>query len=216
MGGVGKTTLARLLYNDTKVQAHFQLHVWICVSDDFDIFKISKTMFQAVSGQKKEFEDLNQLQKGESTEIRDLNQHQKGESTEVRDLTQLQKALTEQFKDKRFLLVLDDVWTENYDHWEKLVRPLYSGAPGSRVIMTTRKNELLKMLGFDHLDLLESLSSGDALSLFAMHALGVDSFDSYPTLREKGEAIVKKCGTLPLALKAIGRLLRKKNTRKMG
>ncbi|MFS7925300.1 putative virus X resistance protein-like, coiled-coil [Helianthus anomalus] len=214
MGGVGKTTLARLLYNDTKVQGHFQLHVWICVSDDFDIFKISKTMFQAVSGQKKEFEDLTQLQKGESTEIRDLNQLQKGESIEVRDLTQLQKALTEQFKDKRFLLVLDDVWTENYDHWEKLVRPLYSGAPGSRVIMTTRKNELLKMLGFDHLDLLESLSSEDALSLFAMHALGVDSFDSYPALREKGEAIVKKCGTLPLALKAIGRLLRKKTPEK--
>ncbi|XP_022002932.1 putative disease resistance RPP13-like protein 1 [Helianthus annuus] len=186
MGGVGKTTLARLLYNDTKVQGHFQLHVWICISDDFDIFKISKTLFQAVSGQKKEFEDLNQLQ----------------------------QALTEQFKDKRFLLVLDDVWTENYDHWEKLVRPLYSGAPGSRVIMTTRKIELLKMLGFDDLDLVESLSSEDALSLFAMHALGVDSFDSYPTLREKGEAIVKKCGTLPLALKAIGRLLRKKTPEK--
>ncbi|KAM0061949.1 putative virus X resistance protein-like, coiled-coil [Helianthus debilis subsp. tardiflorus] len=185
MGGVGKTTLARLLYNDTKVQGHFQLLVWICVSDDFDVFKISKTMFQAVSG-KKEFEDL----------------------------TQLQKALTEQFKDKRFLLVLDDVWTENYDHWEKLVRPLYSGAPGSTVIMTTRKIELLKMLGFDHLDLVESLSSEDALSLFAMPALGVDSFDSYPTLREKGEAIVKKCGTLPLALKAIGRLLRKKTPEK--
>ncbi|MFS7925299.1 putative P-loop containing nucleoside triphosphate hydrolase, leucine-rich repeat domain superfamily [Helianthus anomalus] len=78
--------------------------------------------------------------------------------------------------------------------------------------MTTRKKELLRILGFDHLDLLESLSPEDALSLFAFHALGVDSFDSYPTLREKGEAIVKKCGTLPLALKAIGRLLRTKTT----
>ncbi|KAF5776028.1 putative virus X resistance protein-like, coiled-coil [Helianthus annuus] len=184
MGGVGKTTLARMLYNDTQVKDHFQLKAWVCVSDDFDVFKISKTIFQDVSKENKEFENLNQLQ----------------------------VALTEQLKDKRFLLVLDDVWTENYDHWENLARPLKSGAPGSRVIMTTRKKELLKTLGFGHLDLLESLSSEDALSLFALHALGVDTFDPYPNLREKGEAIVKKCGTLPLALKSIGRLLRTKTT----
>ncbi|KAJ0483813.1 putative virus X resistance protein-like, coiled-coil [Helianthus annuus] len=184
IGGVGKTTLARMLYNDTQVKDHFQLNAWVCVSDDFDVFKISKTIFQDVSKENKEFENLNQLQ----------------------------VALTEQLKDKRFLLVLDDVWTDNYDHWEKLARPLKSGAPGSRVIMTTRKKELLKTLGFGHLDLLESLSSEDALSLFALHALGVDTFDPYPNLREKGEAIVKKCGTLPLALKAVGRLLRTKTT----
>ncbi|MFS7989924.1 putative virus X resistance protein-like, coiled-coil [Helianthus anomalus] len=184
MGGVGKTTLARILYNDTHVKDHFQIKAWVCVSVDFDVFKISKTIFQDVSKENKEFENLNQLQ----------------------------VALIEQLKDKRFLLVLDDVWTENYDHWEKLVRPLNSGAPGSRVIMTTRKKELLKTLGFGHLNLLESLSSEDALSLFALHALGVDTFDPYPNLREKGEAIVKKCGTLPLALKAIGRLLRTNTT----
>ncbi|KAJ0860914.1 putative virus X resistance protein-like, coiled-coil [Helianthus annuus] len=184
MGGVGKTTLARLLYNDPQVKNHFQLKAWVCVSDEFDVFKISQTIFQDVNREKTEFKDLNQLQ----------------------------KALTEQFKDKRFLLVLDDVWTENYDHWEKLVLPFHSGAPGSRVIMTTRKKELLERLGFGHLDLVESLSPEDALSLFAFHALGVDSFEKYPTLREKGEAIVKKCGTLPLALKAIGRLLRTKTT----
>ncbi|MFS7925212.1 putative virus X resistance protein-like, coiled-coil [Helianthus anomalus] len=184
MGGVGKTTLARLLYNDPEVKDHFQLKAWVCVSDDFDVFKISQTIFQDVNVEKTEFKDLNQLQ----------------------------KALTEQFKGKRFLLVLDDVWTENYENWEKLVLPFHSGAPGSKIIMTTRKKELLRILGFDHLDLLESLSPEDALSLFAFHALGVDSFDSYPTLREKGEAIVKKCGTLPLALKAIGRLLRTKTT----
>ncbi|MFS7925295.1 putative virus X resistance protein-like, coiled-coil [Helianthus anomalus] len=184
MGGVGKTTLARILYNDTEVKDHFQLKAWVCISDNFDVFKISKTIFQDVSKENKEFENLNQLQ----------------------------VALTEQLKDKRFLLVLDDVWTENYDHWENLARPLNSGAPGSRVIMTTRKKELLKTLGFGHLELLESLSSEDALSLFALHALGVDTFDPYPNLREKGEAIVKKCGTLPLALKAIGRLLRTKTT----
>ncbi|KAJ0717456.1 putative virus X resistance protein-like, coiled-coil [Helianthus annuus] len=184
MGGVGKTTLARLLYNDTKVQGHFQLKGWVCVSDDFDILKISNSIFQSMTRENKKYDDLEQVQ----------------------------NALREQLKGKRFLVVLDDVWTESYDLWENLVRPLNSGAPGSRVIMTTRKDKLLKTIGFNHLDLLKSLSSEDALSLFALHALGVDTFDPYPNLREKGEAIVKKCGTLPLALKAIGRLLRTKTT----
>ncbi|KAJ0717403.1 putative P-loop containing nucleoside triphosphate hydrolase, leucine-rich repeat domain superfamily [Helianthus annuus] len=182
MGGVGKTTLARFLYNDAQVKGRFELHAWVCVSDDFDISKITKTIFQAVSNENKEFADLNQLQ----------------------------VALKENLKEKRFLLVLDDVWSENFNDWENLVLPFHSGAPGSKVIMTSRKEQLLKMLGFDNLDHLETLSSEDALSLFALHALGVDNFDSHPTLRPKGERIVEKCGRLPLALKAIGRLLRAK------
>uniref|UniRef100_A0A251SYE3 Putative NB-ARC n=1 Tax=Helianthus annuus TaxID=4232 RepID=A0A251SYE3_HELAN len=185
MGGVGKTTLARLLYNDTKVHDHFEPKAWVCVSDDFDIFKITDAILQDVTKENKKFKDLNQLQ----------------------------KALTEQLKDKRFLLVVDDVWSENYGDWENLVRPFLSCAPGSRIIMTTRKNQLLKQIGLHNVDRLESLSNEDALRLFAIHALGVDNFDSHTTLKPQGEGIVKKCGCLPLALKAIGRLLRTKTDR---
>uniref|UniRef100_A0A251UWG5 Putative NB-ARC n=1 Tax=Helianthus annuus TaxID=4232 RepID=A0A251UWG5_HELAN len=182
LGGVGKTTLARILYNDKRVKDHFELMAWVCVSDEFDVFKISETIFECVATENKQFKDVNQLQ----------------------------IALREQFKDKRFLLVLDDVWNQNYDDWEKLVRPFHSGAAGSRVIMTTRQQDLLKKIGFNHVDNLESLSHEDALSLLALHALDVDNFDSHETLKPQAEGIVKKCGGLPLALKAIGRLLRTK------
>ncbi|KAJ0673189.1 putative P-loop containing nucleoside triphosphate hydrolase, leucine-rich repeat domain superfamily [Helianthus annuus] len=74
--------------------------------------------------------------------------------------------------------------------------------------MTTRKERLLKKLGFNNLDCLESLSHEDALCLLALHAFGVDNFDLHKTLKPQGEGIVKKCARLPLALKAIGRLLR--------
>ncbi|KAJ0829160.1 putative P-loop containing nucleoside triphosphate hydrolase, leucine-rich repeat domain superfamily [Helianthus annuus] len=155
---------------------------WVCVSDEFDIFKISETIYQSVAKENKQFKDINQLQ----------------------------VALKEKLEGKRFLLVLDDVWNEKYEEWENLMRPFHSGATGSRVIMTTRKQQLLKKIGFHHLDHLDRLSHEDALSLLALHALDVDSFDSHATLKPQADGIVKKCGGLPLALKAIGRLMRAK------
>ncbi|KAD4178079.1 hypothetical protein E3N88_26670 [Mikania micrantha] len=73
---------------------------------------------------------------------------------------------------------------------EKLLhKPLSSGAIGSKIILTTRKDSLLKSLGFDQLDHLNSLSHDYALSLFAQNALGVDNFVSHPTLRLQAERL---------------------------
>ncbi|KAI3693304.1 hypothetical protein L6452_33138 [Arctium lappa] len=182
MGGVGKTTLARLLYNDTKVQDHFEIRAWVCVSGEFDILKIGKSIFEYVTGENKDFADINLLQ----------------------------EALKEQLMRKQFILVLDDVWSESDEDWDTLVRPFHAGAPGSKIIITTRKEQLLKKLGYDDLYHLQSLSFHEALSLFSQHALGVNNFDSHPNLRPYGEGIVRKCNGLPLALKALGRLLRTK------
>ncbi|KAJ0779490.1 putative P-loop containing nucleoside triphosphate hydrolase, leucine-rich repeat domain superfamily [Helianthus annuus] len=163
MGGVGKTTLDRLLYDDKKVKNHFELNAWVCVSYEFDSFNASKVIFQSVTG---------------------------GEI---------------------FLLVLDDTWIENYEDWVTLVGPLHACALGSKIIITTRKEQLLKKLGYGHLNhRLQTLSPDDALSLLALHALGVKNFDSHLSLQKHGEGIVKKCDGLLLALIALGRLLRKK------
>ncbi|MFS7926241.1 putative P-loop containing nucleoside triphosphate hydrolase, leucine-rich repeat domain superfamily [Helianthus anomalus] len=184
MGGVGKTTLAGLLYNDVQVEDHFELKVWICISDEFDIFVRSKEIFVAFGGEVKE---------------------------EHNNFDKLQEALRDHLTRKRFLLVLDDVWSESREDWETLVRPFYTCSPGSKVIVTTRKDVLLKKLGYNSLyKHLESLSDDDALSLFALHALGVRNFDSHLSLKPHGEGIVKKCKKLPLALIAIGTSLRTK------
>ncbi|KAJ0716530.1 putative P-loop containing nucleoside triphosphate hydrolase [Helianthus annuus] len=184
MGGVGKTTLAGLLYNDVQVEDHFQLKVWICISDEFDIFVRSKEIFVAFGGEVKE---------------------------EHKNFDKLQEALRDHLTGKRFLLVLDDVWSESREDWETLVRPFYTCSPGSKVIITTRKDILLKKLGYNSLyKHLESLSDDDALSLFALHALGVRNFDSHLSLKPHGEGIVGKCKKLPLALIALGTSLRTK------
>ncbi|MFS7926027.1 putative P-loop containing nucleoside triphosphate hydrolase, leucine-rich repeat domain superfamily [Helianthus anomalus] len=183
MGGLGKTTLAKLLYDDAEVKKHFELKAWVSVSDQFDIFNISKVILQSVQGEDKELTDQNLLQ----------------------------VALKNQLKEKRFLIVLDDVWSESYDDWQTLVSPFKECAPGSKIIMTTRKVQLLTKLGCVHLHHVQTLSHDDAVSLFAQHALGADNFDSHPFLKQYGEGIVEKCDGLPLALTVLGRSLRTKN-----
>ncbi|KAJ0860213.1 putative virus X resistance protein-like, coiled-coil [Helianthus annuus] len=184
MGGVGKTTLARLLYNEEQVKNHFEVKAWVCVSDEFDSFRISNEMFQSLASEVKK---------------------------EISNFNELQEALRDHLTGKRFLLVLDDVWSERREDWETLVRPFYTCAPGSKIIVTTRKGNLLKNIGYNPLNKqLESLSYDDALSLFAVHALGVRNFDSHVSLKPHGEGIVKKCNGLPLALIALGTSLRRK------
>ncbi|KAG6679365.1 hypothetical protein I3842_14G127100 [Carya illinoinensis] len=112
MGGLGKTTLAQLLYNDESVKEHFDLKAWACVSDDFDVFKVTKAILEGV---------------GSSA------------NGDGMTLNWLQSKLKESLTGKKFLLVLDDVWNDNYMKWEALSNPFRFGAQGSRVLVTTRE-----------------------------------------------------------------------------
>ncbi|KAJ9544146.1 hypothetical protein OSB04_023853 [Centaurea solstitialis] len=182
LGGIGKTTLAQALYNDKDVEDHFQLRAWVCVSNEFDVFTISKAIFQAIGGGDQSFANLNLLQ----------------------------VALKERLLKKKFLLVLDDVWNENYNDWELLQRPFIEGAPGSRVVVTTRKTTVTSAMDSLQPYLLEVLSDEAALSLFAQHALGEQNFDKHSKFRPHGEGIIKKCNGLPLALRTLGRVFKGK------
>ena len=50
MGGIGKTALAQLLYNDERVKSYFDMKAWVCVSEEFNLFKITKTILEAING----------------------------------------------------------------------------------------------------------------------------------------------------------------------
>nr|XP_017183805.2 putative disease resistance protein RGA3 [Malus domestica] len=186
MGGMGKTTLAQLAFNDENVKACFDIKIWVCVSDPFDEIKTAKAIISGAKGVSPN-------------------------STTLQDLFQ---CMSESIKGKKFLLVLDDVWTEDQRKWEKLKLPLIqSGARGSRILVTTRKQEVAVMMGATtHMIHLERLSEQNCLSIFNCMAFFNRENDS--VLRAIGEEIAKKCKGLPLAAKILGSLMRYKQTRK--
>ncbi|CBI23876.3 unnamed protein product, partial [Vitis vinifera] len=180
MGGIGKTTLAQVVYNDRKVVECFALKAWVCVSDEFDLVRITKTIVKAIdSGTSKNSSDDN-------------------------DLNLLQLKLKERLSGKKFFLVLDDVWNENYNNWDRLQTPFTVGLPGSKIIVTTRSDKVASVMRSVRIHHLGQLSFDDCWSLFAKHAFENGDSSLHPELQEIGKEIVKKCEGLPLAAKTLG------------
>ncbi|XP_034199609.1 putative disease resistance protein RGA3 [Prunus dulcis] len=188
MGGIGKTTLAQLAYNDEKVQAHFDNKIWVCVSDPFDEIKISKAIIDGLK---------------------------KGNSPASNELQILVQFIHESVKGKKVFLVLDDVWNQDYRKWEQLKLPLQNGAVGSRILVTTRKEEVARMVGAstDMINL-KVLREENCWVLFYHIALADREKNESKGLEFIGKEIVKKCKGLPLAAKALGGLMGYKETRK--
>jgi len=179
MGGIGKTTLAQLVYNDDRLKEHFEHKAWVCVSDPFNVLMVMRTIIKAITRSPCDIEELDQLQ------------------NEIKD----------RLTGKKFLVVLDDVWDKNYAKWEVLRNALKFGAQGSKVIVTTRDHEVARIMhGEDYR--ITQLSEKDCWSLFAKYAFPNGNFNAYPQLEEIGSQIVEKCKGLPLAITAIGALLR--------
>ncbi|KAJ9175629.1 hypothetical protein P3X46_014168 [Hevea brasiliensis] len=181
MGGVGKTTLAQLVYNDIRVQ-DFEVKAWVCVSDELDVFKVTKDVLMEVTSL----------------------------TCENKTLNQLQLELKERLKGKRFLLVLDDVWSVKYTDWEILQKPFMSGAQGNRIVITTRIDHVASTMQTVPALHLKGLTDKDCWSLFAKLVFDDGNSSTHPDLEVIGREIVSKCKGLPLAAKALGGLLRSK------
>ncbi|GER42636.1 disease resistance protein RPS2 [Striga asiatica] len=183
-GGIGKTTLAQIVYNDMTVKDSFHVRAWVSVTEKFDLISITKTIYDSVTGS----------------------------NSESHDLDKLQVSLKDELAKSRFLIVLDDVWNEDYGMWDKLYCPFQFGLPGSRIIVTTRIASVASMVGSPrtayHMKL---LTDENCLSLLAQHAR--TSFDEVLELRDVGLGLAKKCKGLPLAAKTLGGLLRSKETK---
>ncbi|PRQ57248.1 putative P-loop containing nucleoside triphosphate hydrolase, leucine-rich repeat domain, L [Rosa chinensis] len=179
MGGIGKTTLAQFLYNDDRVEQHFDKKAWASVSEKFDVLQISKKIYESLTLK----------------------------ACDVQYLDPLQSILKAELKGKKVFFVFDDVWNKSYTEWEKLRRPFQFGAPGSKIIVTTRNQDVARMVCTLQAHCLRPLSAEDSWSLFEKHAIKNTGVGPHSHLEEIGRQIVQKCNGLPLAIKSLGGLL---------
>ncbi|XP_049362304.1 putative disease resistance protein RGA1 [Solanum verrucosum] len=179
LGGLGKTTLAQMVFHDPRVTDHFHPKIWICVSEDFDEKRLIKAIVESIEG----------------TSLSDM------------DLDPLQKKLQKLLNGKRYLLVLDDVWNEDRHKWDNLKAVLKVGAQGASVLVTTRLERVGSIMGTLQPYKLSNLSQEDCCSLFMQRAFGQQE-EMNPNLVAIGKEIVKKSGGVPLAAKTLGGLLR--------
>ncbi|XP_078153651.1 putative disease resistance protein RGA3 [Carex rostrata] len=178
-GGVGKTTIAQLVYKDESVSQCFDLNGWICVSEEFDVRRLIKGTIESFSKT----------------------------NCGLSELSQLQEELAKIVKGKTILLVLDDVWNENHNLWESFRVP-FKEARMVRILVTTRNKQVAKVMQTTTCFNPSNLSEYSCWQLFEHYAFSGTS-DTMPIdLVDMGREITRKCGGLPLAVKSIASLLR--------
>ncbi|WVZ07584.1 hypothetical protein V8G54_020930 [Vigna mungo] len=186
IGGLGKTTLAKFVFNDNRIQECFPLKMWVCVSDDFDIKQLIIKIINSANDE-------------------DVSPHQ--QNLNMLDLEELQKQLKRKLSGQKFLLVLDDVWNEDRVKWVELRNLIQVSGAGSKVVLTTRSHSIASMMGTVPSHILEGLSEQDSLSLLVKWAFKEGEEEKHPHLVNIGREIVKKCRGVPLAVRTLGSLL---------
>ncbi|XP_021822820.1 putative disease resistance protein RGA3 [Prunus avium] len=178
-GGLGKTALGKLVFNDKEVQDHFDLKMWICVSNKFELNVLTEKIIQSATNE----------------EPKNLR------------MDQLQRNLMGKIDGKKYLLMLDDVWNEDREKWLSLKDLLMGGARGSKILITTRSKKVAKITDTTKPYNLGGLSDAESWNLFKKMAFQDGKEPTSSTIKAIGEEIARKCKGVPLAIRTIGSML---------
>ncbi|XP_047953599.1 putative disease resistance protein RGA1 [Salvia hispanica] len=186
VGGLGKTTLARLVFNDPQVEEHFDIRIWVCVSDNFEVKTLVKAMIESATGS--------------------------GKASDLQHLDATERRLWELLNKKRYLIVMDDVWNNHQHKWFELRDILSCGSTGSSVVVTTHQKKVADIMTTLQIHCLEGLSDEHCWALLQQRAFGPG--EEVPLQLEIiGKQTVKKCAGVPLAATTLGGILRFKRSK---
>uniref|UniRef100_A0A0E0J4J0 Uncharacterized protein n=1 Tax=Oryza nivara TaxID=4536 RepID=A0A0E0J4J0_ORYNI len=176
-GGLGKTTLANQVYK--KLGQQFDCQAFVSVSQKPDVKKIFRKILSQI----------------------------KNSDEELREEDWLINELGIFLENKRYLIVIDDIWSTQA--WKIIKCALPESTCGSRILLTTRNGNVAKSCCYPHHDTLyqiRPLNEADSKGLFFRRIFG--SEDQCPVhLKEVSVDIINKCGGLPLAIITIASLL---------
>ncbi|CAL4984856.1 unnamed protein product [Urochloa decumbens] len=181
LGGIGKTTFARLIYSDPKFKHYSQ--VWVHVSQRFDLNKIRESI-------------ISQLSSEESL----TNERQ-----------MIHGCLPELLSHKKILIVLDNLWEDNQFQLEELKDMLYHEDSNIIILVTTRSERVAERIctNFQPYKILP-LTNDMCWDIIKQRS-GFEDRDDKEQLMGIGQKIAQKCGGVALAAQSLGFTLRSMN-----
>ena len=154
------------------VNKNFELKLWVCISEIFDVKRIVKEILEQLTDERLK------------------------ESFEM-----LQNQLREKLSGKKYLLVLDDMWNEDNTKWFLSKNLLMVGARGSRIVVTTRFEMVVSITRATSWYALGGLPVEKAWNLFVKVAFGEGQLPKNQAFISLGKEILEKCVGVPLAIR---------------
>ncbi|KAL2243652.1 putative late blight resistance protein homolog R1A-10 [Sesamum indicum] len=193
--GIGKTTLARSLYDDEDMEQKkiFQVRSWVTVSQESRPGDILSNLLSSIEivGQRRDATDS----------IKKM-----GDRANEDSAAQLGVNLHQRLFNVKYFIVIDDMWENKV--WNEVRNYLPDNKNGSRILLTTRSAEVAKYVNDKIQHQMEPLNEKDSWILLCDKAF--EDGICPPHLEEVGKEISKHCDGLPLSLTVVGGLLSQK------
>ncbi|XP_049410729.1 putative disease resistance protein RGA3 [Solanum stenotomum] len=178
MGGIGKTTVAKRIFNDEEIKQIFEKRVWLCLPEMVETKSFLELILESLTKRKVEVQS--------------------------RDI--IVKMLQDALGEKKYLIVLDDLWRVDSTSWHEFMDTLrgINTSRGNCILVTTRIKQVASTVAVD-LHMLRRLARDHCWSIFQQRAF-VDREvpEEIPSVENK---IVEMCQGLPLAASVLGGLL---------